>query len=172
MEKKIATSVNVRINVGNYQHIEITKCAEQNIAYESEKEMTAKEDKLTDSVVADILRTIRSIPDKLGKKTNAVEELEESVKKEIPRWLTEGGEPNLASGKTSVAEKKHQDVISDKKAEIDNKKKAASTDVEEVMSKEDSAKPQKEEAAKVEEDKVTEEDIFGEVGEDGKDNLF
>ena len=167
MEKKIATSVNVRVNVGNYQHIEITKYAEQNIAYDSAKEMLAKEDELTNSLVADIVRTMQTIPSKLGKKTNAVEELEESIKKEIPRWLTEGAEPNLVSTKANLAEKKYQDAISEKKAEIDDKKKAASTDVEEIMGKEDKPKEVKE--AKVEEDKITEEDIFG---EDGKDNLF
>ncbi len=43
MEKKIATALNVRINVGNYQHIELTKYAEQSISYDSEDEMIKPE---------------------------------------------------------------------------------------------------------------------------------
>ena len=45
-KKKIAETINVRINVGNYQHIELTKYAEEEIEYSSTEELQSKEDSL------------------------------------------------------------------------------------------------------------------------------
>lgn len=104
-EKKIATAVDVLINMGQFEHLQITKYAEQKITYENENEMIQKEDKLTEELVQDIIRTMRSMPDKLGKKTNAVVNIEEKIKKKIPTWLEEGSEPNIANLSKTNSEK-------------------------------------------------------------------
>ena len=89
MEKKIAETVSVRINVGNYQHIEISKYAEKKIEYNNEEEMKKQEDQLTDELIANLVRNMKTIPEKLGKKTDAVVAVEESIIKAIPKWLEE-----------------------------------------------------------------------------------
>jgi len=96
-EKKIATSIDILVNVDRFEHIQITKYAEKKITYESQEDMIRKEDQLTDELVKDIIRTMRAMPDKLGKKTNAVATIEEKIGKKIPSWLEEGGEPNIAN---------------------------------------------------------------------------
>ena len=109
-EKKIATSVDILINVGAYEHIQITKYAEKKITYETPEEMVQKEDLLTDELVKDILRTMRSIPDKLGKKTDAVAKIEEKIGKKMPTWLEEGVEPNIANMAQKNANKATEEV--------------------------------------------------------------
>lgn len=99
--KKIADSVNIRINVGNYEHIDLTKYAEKVIEYESQEEMVKKEDELTEEIIVSLIRTMKKIPERLGKKTDAVEKFEDSVKKTIPSWLESGVEPNIANAAKS-----------------------------------------------------------------------
>ena len=142
MEKKIAETVSVRINVGNYQHIEISKYAEKKIEYNNEEEMKKQEDQLTDELIANLVRNMKTIPEKLGKKTDAVVAVEESIIKAIPKWLEEQPEPNIAnkakeSNNSVIAEqvtqnkKQEQDLDEEKdlledpvpgKEEKDNKK--------------------------------------------------
>ena len=101
-QKKIATSVDVLINVGAYEHIQITKYAEKSISYNSKEEMLQKEDELTNELVADVVRTMRSMPEKLGKKTTANIEIESKIAKKVPEWLNGNVEPNIANqAKTS-----------------------------------------------------------------------
>lgn len=95
-QKKIATSVEIMIHVGQFEHIKINKYAEKNIEYSSKEDMTKQEDVLTDDLISDIIRTMRLIPGKLGKKTNAVAEVEERIEKRIPEWLNSNNEPNIA----------------------------------------------------------------------------
>ena len=96
-QKKIATSVDVLINVGAYEHIQITKYAEKSISYSSQEEMLKKEDELTNELVADVIRTMRSMPEKLGKKTTAHTEIESKIAKKVPEWLNGNVEPNIAN---------------------------------------------------------------------------
>ena len=94
--KKIATSVEIMIHVGQFEHIKINKYGEKNIEYGSKEDMIKQENVLTDELINDIIRTMRALPDKLGKKTNAVTEIEEKIEKRIPEWLQTGSEPNIA----------------------------------------------------------------------------
>lgn len=152
-EKKIATSVDLLINVGQYEHLQITKYAETKIEYESKEEMVKKEDQLTDELVADVIRTMRGLPEKLGKKTEAVSAIEEKIIKKIPGWLENNPIPNMA-------EKKFEDAQGKESARVEAKKetmKEASIDVENLLG-EDSIKSNKEETN-------TEEDLFGEEDE-------
>jgi len=118
MEKKIATSVDVLINVAQWEHLQITKYAEKKITYENEEDMVKQEDQLTDELVKDIIRTMRSLPDKLGKKTNAVASIEEKIQKKIPTWLEEGAEPNIANTAKVNADK----AVAKANAEAEQKK--------------------------------------------------
>ena len=97
MQKKIATSVEVLIKVANFESIRFTKYGESKIEYDSPEEMITKENQLNDEVVSDLIRTMRALPSKLGKKTNAVVEIEEKIKTKIPEWLENGPEPNIAN---------------------------------------------------------------------------
>jgi hypothetical protein len=96
-QKKIATSVDILINVGSYEHIQITKYGEKNISYDSKEDMVKQEDVLTDELVADLIRTMRDIPEKLGKKTTANIDIMPKISKKIPEWLNGNVEPNIAN---------------------------------------------------------------------------
>jgi hypothetical protein len=148
-EKKIAECINIRINVGNYQHIELTKYAEKTISYQNEKEMIQQEDQLTEELLINLIRNMRRIPERLGKETKATVEVEESIAKTIPEWLKNGDVPNIANkAKDSFdrvkAEQKEQKDSQDvlKSADKTDKKstkpeetdKVANEDVEEVTS--------------------------------------
>jgi len=149
-EKKVATSVDLLINVGQYEHLQITKYAETKIEYESQEEMVKKEDQLTDELVADVIRTMRSLPEKLGKKTEAVSAIEEKIMKKVPAWLENNPVPNLAEKKFQEAQGKESIRVEAKNESI----KEESVDVENLLG-EDSIKSDKEETN-------TEEDLFGE----------
>jgi len=154
MEKKIAETVSVRINVGNYQHIEISKYAEKKIEYNNEEEMKKQEDQLTDELIANLVRNMKTIPEKLGKKTDAVVAVEESIIKAIPKWLEEQPEPNIAnkakeSNNSVIAEQ----VTQNKKQEQDLDEEKDLLEADPVIEKDN----KKEEVKKVEE---SDDDLF------------
>lgn len=125
MQKKIATSVDLLINVGQYEHLQITKYAETQIEYDSQEDMVKKEDQLTDELVQDVIRTMRGLPEKLGKKTEAVSAIEEKIIKKIPGWLENNPVPNLAAKKFEEAQGKESARVDAKKEST----KEASADV-------------------------------------------
>ena len=100
--RKISECINLRINVGNYQHIELTKYAEESIDYETDAERIAKEDQLRDELVDSLKRSMQAIPEKLGKGLEEAIEVEQAIQKAIPEWLENSPVPNLANN----AEKK------------------------------------------------------------------
>lgn len=118
-QKKIATSVDVLINVGAYEHLQITKYAERSISYSSKEEMLEQEDALTNEVVADLIRSMRSMPEKLGKKTTANIEIEAKIAKKVPEWLNGNVEPNIANN----AKIQHDTNKAKANAEIEAKQK-------------------------------------------------
>lgn len=136
-EKKIAECINVRVNVGNYQHIELTKYAEKTISYNNEEEMVRKEDELTEELVANLIRNMRRIPERLGKDTTAVIEVEESIAKVIPEWLQNGDVPNLANKALTG----HNETVAEQKEErdshniVEEKKEVLPEDLKEVVAK-------------------------------------
>jgi hypothetical protein len=97
--RKISDCINVRINVGNYQHIELTKYAEEQIEYATEAERIAKEDRLVDELVASMKRSLNVVASKLkgGESLKNVTEVEESISKRIPEWLENDPVPNIAN---------------------------------------------------------------------------
>jgi hypothetical protein len=96
-QRKISECINVRINVGNYQHIELSKYAEETVEYSSKEELIQKEDSLRDDLIASVIRSMKAIPERLGKGVEAAIEVEESIKKAIPSWLENGAVPNIAN---------------------------------------------------------------------------
>jgi len=114
-QRKISECINVRINVGNYQHVELSKYAEASIEYSSDEERIEKEDQLRDELVASLIRSMKSIPEKLGKGVEAAIEVEEAIRKAIPEWLSNGPVPNIAN----TAEKKHIQNAAEQKSEKD-----------------------------------------------------
>jgi len=161
-EKKIAECINVRINVGNYQHIDITKYAEKVISYETKEEMILKEDELTQDLLDNVIRNMRTIPSRLGKETEAVDKYEDSIKKSIPEWLANDPIPNIVGNgaikqfnklkseenyvaeKRDVAGKEMESILSDdlkeiipQKENLESLKKTEDDDIGDIFSEDD-----------------------------------
>jgi len=97
-KRKIADCVNIRIRVGDFEHIEVVKYAEEEIEYTDAQDRIAKEDALTNSLVDSVMRSLMSIPERLKKgKTQAIE-VEQKIMKAIPAWLANEPVPNIANG--------------------------------------------------------------------------
>jgi len=125
-KRKVAVSHNIRVNVGNYQHIDSTFYAEEEIEYSNEQELLAAQDKLNDDVVLYLIRSLNALPERLGKDTNAVQEVEESIKKAIPEWLEKDPIPNMAN----KAKTNHQKVVSEQKQSKDKEVAPTKVNVE------------------------------------------
>lgn len=141
-KRKISECINVRINVGNYQHIEIVKYAEEEIEYSNTKERIEKEDAIRDDVVANLLRSLKAIPEKLGKGIENAIEVEESIKKKIPEWLANGPVPNIANGAigkeisvSATQQAQKDEVASYTKIDVEEPKKETKKEIK-VSSKE------------------------------------
>lgn len=106
--RKISECVNVRINVGNFQHIEITRHGEEEISYETEAERLAFEEELTNDLITGIIRSMKTIPEKLGKGVANAQEVEESIAKAIPEWLDNCKVPNLADKSNQAKDQKQR----------------------------------------------------------------
>jgi hypothetical protein len=119
MKRKISECINIQINVGNYQHIAITKYAEEEIEYSSEVERTQKEDALTASLVESMTRSMKAIPEKLGKGVAEAIEVEQAIKKTIPEWLAKNIVPNIANN----AKKQDNKIKNEQFDQLDKKTK-------------------------------------------------
>jgi len=165
MEKKIATSVDLLINIDRFEHLQITKYAETKITYENEAEMIQKEDNLTNELINDVLRTVRAIPGKMGQnllsenKIEAVTKMEEKIGKKMPAWLEEGGVTNIAN----TAKKNYQTAVANnnvKKIEKEESKKANAIETDKFLeSKAEPVKPKIEEKD-TKDDFFDDEDLF------------
>lgn len=128
-QRKISECINVRINVGNYQHIELSKYAEETIEYSSKDDLIQKEDSLRDDLIASVIRSMKAIPERLGKGVEAAIEVEESIKKAIPSWLENGAVPNIAN----LPKKKNLQDASEQKANKDESVKNLAEVTEKVV---------------------------------------
>jgi hypothetical protein len=97
-KRKIAECINVRINVGNYQHIELTKYGEEEIEFNSPEERIEKEDSLRNDLLTSLIRSMKVIPERLDKGIEQAIEVGNAIKKAIPEWLAKGPIPNIANG--------------------------------------------------------------------------
>lgn len=118
-KRKIAECLNVRINVGNYQHIELTKYAEEEIEYSSDSERIQKEQALRDDLLTNLITSMKAIPERLNKGVAQAQEVEESIKRTIPEWLANGPVPNIAN----MAKAKELTVTAEQKANKDEHSK-------------------------------------------------
>ncbi len=96
-KRRISAAVAVRINVGNFQHIELVKQAEQEIEFSSREEMIQKEDELRNDLLASLKRDMAAVPASLNKGIEEAIKVEEAIKKAIPEWMGKEGVPNLAN---------------------------------------------------------------------------
>jgi hypothetical protein len=115
-KRKIADCLNVRINVGNYQHIELTKYAEEEIEYSTDVERIQKEDNLRDDLLASLIKSMKTIPERLNKGVESAQEVEELIKKSIPDWLSKNIVPNIAN----MAKKNDIKIAAEQKDNIDD----------------------------------------------------
>ena len=69
MQKKIATSIDVLINVDRFEHVQVTKYSEKQIEYRDEAERQQEEDKLTIEVTEDLVRSLSIMSEAIGGKT-------------------------------------------------------------------------------------------------------
>jgi len=125
-KRKIADCINVRINVGNYQHIELTKYAEEEIEYSTDLERTQKEESLRDDLVTSLIKSMKAIPERLNKGGQNAQEVEESIKKSIPAWLANGTVPNIAN----MAKKQEVQVTAEQKSNKDDYSKDSAKDMD------------------------------------------
>lgn len=136
-KRKIADCLNIRINVGNYQHIEITKYGEEEIEYANDAERIQKENSLRDDLLSSLINSMKTIPERLNKGVESAQEVEESIKKSIPAWLSSNIVPNIAN----MAKKQEIRVTAEQKDNRDDniKIKTASKDID-VFGEHDSSK--------------------------------
>lgn len=127
MKRKIAESINLRINIGNYQHIELVKYAEEEIEYANDKERVDAEKSLTNDLVDSLNNSIEIITEKTGRGRKEVIEVEQSLLKAVPEWLNDKNVPNIAKGsnpaksmkeKVSLIQKDEEESLEELDAEL------------------------------------------------------
>jgi len=114
-KKKIAESIEIRIALPEkYEHIIMTKYAEKEIVYDSVEEMEEKEANLNTELVNSLIHDMRALPGRLGKTTEAVQEVEERIKGKLPTWLKSEDVPNLANA--NMARKTHERSVDEQQS--------------------------------------------------------
>jgi|SaaInlV_165m_DNA_1040744.scaffolds.fasta_scaffold20051_3 hypothetical protein len=117
-KRVISECVTVRVNVGNFQHIEITKQFQEEIEYTSDEGRLELEEQLSKDVVDSVINSMRLVPGRLGKGVDNAQEVEDSISKAIPEWLN-NAPPNLAnnpkinSDKVAAAQKDNKDKVAE-----------------------------------------------------------
>jgi len=97
-EKKIATGIDILVNVDRYEHIQISKYGEAKIEYSSDQERKDLEDQLTSETLEDGYRSLKIVTNILkGKTVEPCQAIVEKIIKKIPMWLEDGPEPNIAN---------------------------------------------------------------------------
>ncbi len=163
--RKISECICLRINVGNFQHIELTKYAEESIDFLNDEDRVVKEDQLTIDLVASLKRSLNLITTNLGKGVAEAQEVENVVVKKIPEWLNNNPIPNIANKAQKVSmkiaseqeDKKHidRDIFGTDNVEIKEDKKEVDVLVEkekDIFEHVEVQKEVKQEAQKEEDD--------------------
>ena len=95
--KKIATAVDILVNVDRFEHIKITKYAETVIEYDNDEDRKKQEDQQTLECIEDLIRGQDVIAKTIGGKVVApCEAMKMKIGKKLPDWMVEGPDPNLA----------------------------------------------------------------------------
>jgi len=164
-EKKIATSVDILINVDRFEHLQITKYAEKKITYETQEEMIQKEDRLTNELVSDIRRSLKlsyesfsGVSKEIAQKMESVAKIEEKIGKKMPTWLEEGVEPNIANMAQKNANKAIEEAYAKNK---DDKEKKEENKAETENFLEGKQEEPKEEPKKETKKETIDDDLFG-----------
>jgi hypothetical protein len=162
-KRKIAETVNIRVNIGNYQHIEISKYAEEEIEYDTAEERIEKENKFTSDLLDNLVRNLDQIPQKVNKvEDTSILKVKESVGKAIPDWMKDNQEPNLAKKKIVQAEAEQTDQVEKVEKKLDTSK----TEIDDLLG-DSKDEPKKEEKVEVPATSASDNgDLFGD------DDLF
>ena len=164
-KRKISECINVRINVGNFQHIEITKYAEEEIFYENDQERVEKEDELTNDLVVSIVRSMKSIPEKLGKGVSNAQDVEDAIVKAIPEWMDKKETPNIATT-SNKAEKRHNEVQAEQKDNKDNAISKEKLDILDVDEDDVVGEPRQEEGIMSDDHEIIEHEVQADLFEE------
>jgi len=129
MIKKIATSIDILINVGRFEHIQVTKHGEADIEFENDDQRIKLEDQLTTETIEDGSRSLQIIVDVLGGKMEMpMKSIADKISKRIPTWLEDKNVPNLADTKFKKAVLEKGDRMEKDKSSSDNSVEASSDD--------------------------------------------
>jgi hypothetical protein len=142
-EKKIATSVDILINIDRFEHLQITKYSEKKITYETNEEMVQKEDQMTKELVADIRRTLKKcyedfsgVSKEIAQKMESVTKIDGKISKKMPTWLEDGYEPNIANSAKKQAIKSEADAYvkkEDREEELNKRKEVSESETENFL---------------------------------------
>jgi len=160
-EKKIATSIDLLINIDRFEHLQVTKYSEKKIIYDNEADRIKQEDELTNETLVDMMRSLKLTVDVVGGKIGKpVEAVKDKVINKIPKWLEEGPEPNLANKAKENFDKNVANSEIEKELAIKDKRES-SAEVQAIIEEPKKEEPKKEEPKKEEpkkEDKLVEKD--------------
>ena len=154
-EKKVATAVDILVNVDRYEHVKITKYCEAKIEYETEEERIQKEDQITLECISDLIRGQDIISKTIGSKVVApCEAIKGKIAKKLPTWMSEGPEPNIAN----AALENHNESVARNDAKIEEAKEQIVEDSVEMESLLEEPQIETKENQESAEDVVTTED--------------
>lgn len=178
--KKVATAVDILVNVDRYEHIKITKYCEKVIEYSTEEERIQKEDQLTLECVSDLIRGQDIIAKTIGGKVvKPCEEMKEKISKKLPTWMVEGPEPNIAnSALDNHEESVSKNYVASEEIKIEEAEMSSDidslvgdiTDITADEKTQEIAKPEpvvKEEPKQADKEVLSDDDLFG-----NDDDLF
>jgi len=177
-QRKISECINLRINLGTSQHIELSKYAEEEIEFVDKADLIKKEDSLRDDLVASLRRSLEAIPEMLGHGKAEAVEIQESIQTAIPEWLEKGSVPNIANVpkarhmRDTVSQKAEKDTIIENEidGDLDTSKaktpEKAELPVKDELFEEDVTETKVEEVEKKVEVNTVEEDEFGGFDDD------
>jgi len=114
MKRKIAESINLRVNLKNFQHIELVKYAEEEIEYNSKEERIKAEKALTTDLVESLQNSMQIIVDGVGKGRKEVVEVEDAIIQTVPEWLDNKNIPNIAKDSNPALDKKEKIALKQK----------------------------------------------------------
>jgi anti-sigma28 factor (negative regulator of flagellin synthesis) len=164
-EKKIATAIDILINVDRFEHIQITKYGETKIEYSSEEERKQKEDQLSKETIDDIKRSLNLIVEGLKNKgAQPVEAIKEKIVTKMPTWLEKGVEPNIANLAQKTYEKNKTNIEANNE-KIKKDQAEASQEISEIFEEKDE-KPVKEDKKEEVKEEIKSEDVFGDFKEE------
>ena len=98
-KKRIASALNIRVNLGNYQHVQLTKYVDEVIEFDNDEQRVELEDRLHNELLTQMKKELEATPKhfKLGQDAEVIQKVEEAIATSIPAWLENDPVPNIAN---------------------------------------------------------------------------